>query len=436
MRLALTLALALCAAPVWAQSSETDCDRLAGYVHTPRQPGFAGAPFIADPVAAIAACEAATRAAGADPFLAFLLARAYQAADPQDPRLVNLIAQGAAASASFAASRLGILHAEGMGGLVADAARAQELAREGCAAFPDPRALAGCNNLAADLDGPEALDLFARNCDAGFGLSCSNLADRMRDMPPPADDPVRQVALNDRACALGDPFGCAAAGYARETGNGIATDLPGAFALYARACDEGEGYGCLAQGLMLAEGTGVAAADWAQAQQVLARGCTLGSDDACHERALGLMYGEDHVGVDGTPEDQAEAAAEFERLCAANHGLACADMGYLTRQGAFFAQDTHRALGFHLRSCALGAGAGCNNLGVHYARGEGVGADLQNAARYYAQGCDLGSVLGCLNLADLLESGDLGRADPAGAQLRLTQACAMGLHEACDRVTP
>ena len=437
MRFALTLILAgLCAAPALGQTV-TACDQLTGYAHTPRLPGLPGTDAIDDAAAAIAACEAELRRPDADPFFTLLLARAYEAADPQDPRLPDLIALGSVASAPFAASRLGLLYRDGHGGLAADPARSRALNAQSCAAFPDPGALAGCNNLAAALQEPAgrslAAALFQRNCDAGFGLSCENLAQRLADEAPPADDPARQIALRDRACDLGSVASCSLVGYALEYGLDVPVDRAGAADRYRRGCEGGDAYGCYALGSLLTTATD-ASRDWARGQQLLAQGCAGGNDDACYDHALGLMYGDAQTGHATQPGEQAQAAATFERLCAALNGPACADLGYLMQEGIYYPQDSAQAVAMNELGCDLGAGMGCNNLGVHYGRGDGVAADPSRAAAYYTQACEQGIGLGCFNLGEMLAGAELGAPDPEAARLRFFQACRLGYTDACARV--
>ena len=423
--LALTLA-----APALAQTPGA-CDRLAGYPMDARQPGFPGAAHIRDPDAAIAACEAA-RATDPDPFLAFLLARAIEAQDEQDPRLPGLIAEGAAASAPFAASRLGLLYTNGHGGLAEDPARGRDLAAESCAAFPDRHALAGCNNLAAMMTTPEeraeAAALLQRACDAGLGVACTNLAQRIDLGTAPGAETLDPLALRQRGCEGGDARACILAGYAMTIAEPPANDS--AIRNFARACDLGEGDGCYRLGLVLRDRTD-AAPDWQRAQQTFDRACDDGNDDSCYEFAVGLAYGDDRAGTNGTESDPQAAAALFDRLCTARYAGACVDLGYLYAEGLGVPLDMARGIEFSARACAMGHGMGCNNLAVHLEQGEGVARNLPQAARYYDQGCSAGAGIACFNLAPILDAGDLGTPQPARARALYRKACDLGEADAC-----
>lgn len=434
-RLAL-LALALLApVPALAQTPG-DCDRLAGYPMNARQPGFPSAARILDAEAAVAACEAA-RASDPDPFLAFLLARAIEEQDAQDPRLQGLVAEGAAASAPFAASRLGLLYTNGHGGLTQDPARGRALFAESCAALPDRHALAGCNNLAAAMTAPEELAeaaaLLQRACEAGFGIACSNLAQRIEQGTAPGAETLDPLALRQRGCEGNDPQACLHAGYAMTIAEPPQNDA--AIRHFTRACDLGEPDGCYRLGVVLLA-RGDAPRDWNGAQQAFGRGCASGDGDTdpCYEYALGLAYGDDAGGTAPEAGAQAEALALFDRLCARGHADSCTDTGYLYGQGLGADVDATRSAAFSARGCTLGSGMGCNNLAVHLATGEGVARSAGAAARYYERSCTMGTGLACLNLAEMLEAGELGDPQPNRARALYRKACDLGEAEACARL--
>ncbi|WP_334195386.1 tetratricopeptide repeat protein [Pararhodobacter sp.] len=437
MRFACLVLAALHLAPAAGAQGVTDCDRLAGYLPVPRAPDLPadlrGVAEIAEPAQAVAACEAARRS-DPDPFLAFLLARALEAADPQDPRLPALVAEGAVASAPFAASRLGLLYQRGHGGLQRDDARARALFEESCAAFPDPRSLAGCNNLAAAMvlaeELPAAVTLFEQACDAGLGRACANLADRIEEGRAPGYDPLRMQPLRERACDLFEPHACIQAGYALTQ-----TDPPetlGALRRFEIACDLGLADGCYRAGAVMRDATDMEFG-WRARQEAFGRGCDGGVAESCYEVAVGLVYGEDGTGSLADPGEQAQGVAMFDQLCTDRDPWACTDLGYLYSEGLAVTRDPARAVALSARACALGLAVGCNNLAVHLATGDGLPQNLPQAARYYEQGCAGGSGLACLNLGDMLAAGDLGTPDPARAQAAFRKGCDLGEAEACTR---
>lgn len=431
MRLRLALCLSLLALPVAAQDTATDCDRLAGYDHTPRREGLPGVYRIADPAAAIAACEAALAAPGADPFLNFLLARALLVADPQDPRAVTLAEAGRPASATFADSRLGLWHENRLAGLTADSVRGLELATAACAAWPDRMARAGCNNMArAQIVGDDAAARRSgfvwmdRLCDDGLGVACLNMGNYLHDGEVADVDLPRALGYFDRGCALGDGDACGWAGYVREHGEGTEVDLAAAYTLYVRSCDLGDPWGCYAQGDNLSKGLGVTR-DWAAGMALLARACAMGEDEGCYEHAVGAMDGLDQTGP-ASPEALAAALAYFDASCAAGSARSCTEMGFAHQNGRGVAQDTDAAFRFHERACEGGDALGCNNLGVHHGLGLGVPVTMDLAIAYYRRACDAGVGIGCANLAEVTEA-----SDPEGAAAAQVRACTLGYTAAC-----
>lgn len=428
---ALAVLLLLATTPAVAQSQATECDRLAGYHHTPRLPGLPGVAQITDPAAAIAACEGATQDPGADPFLRLLLARAYEAADPADLRLLPLVESARDAHPLFATGRLARLHAEGLGGLPVDTAQGEALNLQVCARAPDPMALAACHNLALDdiragVDLPQSVALMETTCAQGFGMACLNLAYELGEggaLPP---DPVRQTELFIASCELGQIEACDYAGWALDVGDGVPQDQPRAAGFYARACDAGYEYSCYGLGYMEIWGNGIPR-DWARGMERLAGVCAGGLDDACYDRGLELAYGMDAAG-DVTPEGQAEAVATFQRLCAIDHAQSCTELGFLHQDGTALAQDSGVAMGFNTRGCDLGDMMGCNNLGAHHDEAQGVPRDAARAQGYYQQACDGGIGLACANLARLVETEGLGAPDPAALRAR---ACELGQADSC-----
>ena len=193
MRVLLIAALFALATP--ALSQETPCDRLAGYPALPRIEGSAGAYRIADPAAAVAACEDARQQAPGDAFLAVLLARALLAADPQDPRAATLLTDAGQALPALAAGIMGSLYENGLAGLPASDRSARDQYRAGCDAWPDRMAAPGCTGFAAmRIEGrggpgePQAgFSLLDQQCRSGWPDAClrqAQLAELWGSAPP------------------------------------------------------------------------------------------------------------------------------------------------------------------------------------------------------------------------------------------------------------
>lgn len=326
------LALALAAAsPLAAQTvPETDCDRLAGFDHTPRAEGMATVYRITDPAGAIAACEAEVAAHPDEPFFAVLLAAAYLAADPTDVRGLTLVAGAATALPALATGRVGLFYLLGLAGLPVDEAQARASFETACALRPDPQAAVSCNNLATmlveeqggpaepergialltetcagglgmacvslayyietgrgvEFDIERAADLYQGACDQGEMMGCNNLGFLLESNEELTQDLPRAIALYRQACDGGEILGCSNLGEAYRLGTGVVPDAPRAAHLLQIACTGDEPYACFALAGMLAEGAGIAA-DPARARDLYEQACTLGDPDSC-ELALQL----------------------------------------------------------------------------------------------------------------------------------------------------
>ena len=313
---ALLSALTL-AAPLAAQTiPETDCDRLAGFQHTPRAADIATVYRITAPDAAVVACEAAVAAHPDEPFFAVLLAAAYLAADPTDVRGLTLVAGAAASLPALATGRVGMVFLLGQAGLPVDEGQARASFEQACALRPDPHAAVSCNNLAmlliegqgGDAEPDRGITLLTEGCDGGLGMSCVNLGYYVELGRHIDFDIERAGDLYQRACDLGDVMGCNNLGFLLEAGQELSQDIPRALALYAQACEGGETLGCsnLAEAYRL--GTGVQA-DAQRAADLFQTACTGADPYACFALAGMLAAGE------GIPVDAARALALYDQAC-------------------------------------------------------------------------------------------------------------------------
>ncbi len=95
-------------------------------------------------------------------------------------------------------------------------------------------------------DAGRATQLLAQACSGGHGGACGALAQRTR--------PRReQLALEQRACELGDWPSCQLLGEAYWRGVGVAVDLVLARSWLGRACQGGRGEACVALGQLDSE---------------------------------------------------------------------------------------------------------------------------------------------------------------------------------------
>ncbi|HPD91148.1 MAG: sel1 repeat family protein [Rhodobacter sp.] len=320
MRVLLIAALFALATP--ALSQETPCDRLAGYPALPRIEGSAGAYRIADPAAAVAACEDARQQAPGDAFLAVLLARALLAADPQDPRAATLLTDAGQALPALAAGIMGSLYENGLAGLPASDRSARDQYRAGCDAWPDRMAAPGCTGFAAmRIEGrggpgePQAgFSLLDQQCRSGWPDACLRQAQlaELWGSAPPEDT----AALLRRACDAGQFLACAQLGFRHQTGDGVAQDMAVARDLYRLACAHGEPVGCTNLAEAHRSGLGLPP-DMDEALRLFDIGCDGQDSYAC------TTLGDILAGGRGVPRDVARARVAYERGCALGDPMAC-----------------------------------------------------------------------------------------------------------------
>jgi TPR repeat protein len=124
----------------------------------------------------------------------------------------------------------------------------------------------------------------------------------------------------------------------------------------------------------------------------------------------------------GPPElrNDSDAAALFERGCAAKIAHACVELGFMYRTGRGVAGDYEAAVKAYRSACDLNDGDGCAGIG-DLARDRA--GDNAAAAAAYAEGCDLGSGLACALLGDLYKIGRGVSLDPERALEFYERAC-------------
>lgn len=128
-------------------------------------------------------------------------------------------------------------------------------------------------------DDARAAALFTRACGTDLGTECQKLGtllDGRRDRP---DDDARAPGLLAGACDKEFAGACLELGSRLEEGRGMRKDEARAEAIYAKSCDHNHGQSCFNLGALLAKRPG--AVSQAHATAAYARGCALGSQDAC-----------------------------------------------------------------------------------------------------------------------------------------------------------
>jgi TPR repeat protein len=182
-------------------------------------------------------------------------------------------------------------------------------------------------------------------------------------------DPVKAVALFERACRGGHGPSCTEAAHIYSSGRNrvegtkwtelIKKDHVKAVKLWERGCDLGDGAGCQKRGNEEDFGT-AASKKWFE------RGCTHGDGTACAQLAYAFETGK--------PPDPAKAKTYFTRArtllehqckkaAAHNDGQACWVRGYLIEQAAAgYTKDAAAAQEAYELSCQAGFADGCWHL--------------------------------------------------------------------------
>lgn len=205
-------------------------------------------------------------------------------------------------------------------------------------------------------DAARALALFERSCEGGSALGCSNLG--YVQMEGLAGSPDLEVALEafERACALGSGLGCSNLGwyfYGPEAG--VRPDPARAMELYAQACEMGVALGCT--NLAMNELERESAEGDAAAARALARGCALGSPNACNDLGW-YVYTE---GRGGTMNPQG-AVEVFGWACERGQGNSCASLGAMLLDGILVERDVEQAIILLREGCQRGSEYACERL--------------------------------------------------------------------------
>lgn len=216
-----------------------ECHRLAGEPYAP--PAFAGVALDdIEPDAAIRACDAARLANPADPMLADLAGRAYQARGDFE-RARRFFEEAARAGNAYGKANLAWFLIEGTLGEAdpsAGLALLRSAAGEGNSLAQYSLGLIyseGRNTIAPD--GPTARDWFEKAAAQGHAVAMYDLAIMLRDGSGIPPDEGASWTWLEKAASLGDADSMAALGYGYEQGLGSAVDFEKARMWYERAAD-------------------------------------------------------------------------------------------------------------------------------------------------------------------------------------------------------
>lgn len=328
---------------------------------------------------------------------------------------------------------------------------------------PDPFALFHAA-LSAEQRGeiPVAIDGFVRACAQGLAPSCTmaGLAKRERAV----DTAALMDAAHDLAagCLAGSDFACAAMGRTLGTVSTRPKSTEGFAAIALLQMGEEcraapKGSACHdAAALMRAEERG--GADIAAVQRYAARACAREARPGCLPVAMPSADEWDSAEraavhclaarADGClllleillkDQDQRQihgAASALREACAAQIGIACANLGLFHANGPPAARDDAAARRFMRAGCDGAVAQACFAFAVMHRKGIGGPVDPARSVALVGHACDLGWAKACETLATIIEDGLAPpRADQSPGWLR-ERACRFGSDEACRAGAP
>ncbi|WP_096328831.1 tetratricopeptide repeat protein [Nannocystis exedens] len=269
----------------------------------------------------------------------------------------------------------------------------------------------------------EVQKVWQRGCDLGHGPACRVLAGDF--LAGAAPDLARGRGLLDRACKLGDAFGCGslADSYLKPRGGAAPApdEIARGVAVLKEACASRRRYACREVANLHIDGK-LVPKDEAVGLEYHEKSCATGNTLSCLDAGLMVFAGR------GTAKDAARAEALFERTCpTTGAGSTCGTLARMFREGAQVPKDGARAATYMERMCNA-SGNGCLEVADMYLTGKDVAKDRDRALKLYEDLCQKGNNTACLRLADELRSSDKARArDLYGAQ------CKGGLVEGCEK---
>ncbi|MEZ4223625.1 MAG: tetratricopeptide repeat protein [Polyangiaceae bacterium] len=259
-----------------------------------------------------------------------------------------------------------------------------------------------------------ATAFYRKGCDGGHLASCNMLASALTR----GEDADRTAAreLYSKACTGGYAGACLALASAAE--RPMLSDDPkafkpsptSAFRYTERACKLGNSYGCSQLAKRYIEGSGTLASP-EKGIATLKQQCALGRTNMCVELATHLASDSKAV-----KKDPAEALKLFKAACERNYSSACVEAGKLMRTGAAGPKDAEGAGKFLDHACNnLRSNAACVELGRMAHSGELGKKDDARALELFEKACPATPSYpsdGCYDAAELYKKGVGGKKSP------------------------
>ncbi len=325
-----------------------------------------------------------------------------------------------------------------------------KFARSGCA-FGDPH---GCFRSGWLIHSdkrhhdalPEAVSAYQMACDSGLDGACRNLGLMILNGEGTPKDPVRSMALFERACATRTVLdACVNMAWQLEQGLGVERDVARAVGIYEDACGKDNPTACNNLGWLALQGgpapaikmemldgesgqvrPSTVAQDKPKALELFKKSCDLGLPLGCNNEGWMLQMG------DGVPEDLERSVELLTRACDQNAEAACASLGWAMEVGKGVEKDDVKAAALYMRGCDLGSPYACHNLGLMVEAGRGgAQKDPDEAARLHEIACSKDVLAGCTSLGALRRDGLGVPKDVKGAEALFERACSGGHGRGC-----
>ena len=129
-----------------------------------------------------------------------------------------------------------------------------------------------------------------------------------------------------------------------------------------------------------------------------------------------------------------DAIPHFERACAAELAIGCADLGFLIATGAGVPRDPERGFQLTESGCQLGYAPACGEAASMMVSGYGTPKDDERAFRYMKSACLQGDAASCAKAGAMLEAGIGVTADLTDAAALYGKACEADEASGCLRL--
>jgi len=290
----------------------------------------------------------------------------------------------------------------------------------------------------------------ADKCKGGDGAACGDLGYRFRLGDGAPKDPIWEMTLYSRACALNNPYACGNIGIELGKKDGNLKDVARSIILKKIGCDLGAKHSCTSLGFYYESSESIDYGDKKRALVLFEAGCDQGKIDGhasgcwyageIYEIGFGDIILKDHkkalqlaeAGLRLNPQEKAIVELR-DRLRPATNQIGFSTSADGTTSGTIpglspsiqkFATDciTQRVKN-DLRPEPNAWGASCGDVGVAYETGKDAPQSLEDALVFFERSCAANHASGCYNFARVYKAARGETADFGTALLYLEKAC-------------